>query len=241
VSPGAARLEAVRARIARAAERAGRDPASVSLVGVSKRQPAERVAAAVHAGLRDVGESYVQEAAAKQPRVHELLGATAPPRWHLVGRLQRNKAGAALRLFDVIHSVDRSPLAEELSRRAVAAGRRIEVCLQVDLAGELQKGGAPPEAVADLLDLCAALPGLAVVGLMTVPPLQTDPEASRPYFACLRRLRDRLRERASGAGLRELSMGMSADLEPAVEEGATWVRVGTALFGAREGGDGDGG
>jgi hypothetical protein len=229
----------VRARIVRAAGRAGRDPASVTLVGVSKRQPAQRVVAALRAGLRDVGESYVQEAAAKQPRVHELLAPSPPPRWHLVGRLQRNKVRAALALFDVIHSVDRPALAEELSRRAAALGRRVELCLQVDLAGEPQKGGAPPEALAELLDLCARLPSLAAVGLMTVPPLHPDPEASRPHFARLRQLRDRLRERASGAALRELSMGMSADFETAIEEGATWVRVGTALFGAREDPDGE--
>jgi hypothetical protein len=226
----AARLAAVRERIAAAARRAGRDPAGVTLVGVSKRVPAERVAAAVAAGLTDAGESFVQEARAKLPAI-AALGAR--PRWHLVGRLQRNKARDAVRLFDCIHGVDRAELAEELSRRAQAEGRRVEVLLQVNLTGEPQKGGAPADALPALVAACAALPGLALRGLMTVPAADADPEAARPVFAALRALRDRLLDAPGGEDLRELSMGMSHDFEVAIEEGATMVRVGTALFGAR--------
>jgi hypothetical protein len=205
----------------------------VELVGVAKRQPAAAVAEAVRAGLRRVGESYVQEAARKLPELEALLArsGTVPPRRHLVGRLQRNKARDAVRLFDVIESVDRLELAVELERRATAAARTLEVLLQVDLAGEPQKGGAPPAELARLLDGVAQLEHLHVRGLMAVPPASNDPERSRPWFAKLRELRDALG--AGGAGLRELSMGMSADFEIAIEEGATRVRVGTALFGPR--------
>ncbi|MEN8181011.1 MAG: YggS family pyridoxal phosphate-dependent enzyme [Myxococcota bacterium] len=232
-----ARLAALRERVAAAARRSGREPEAITLVGVSKRKPAEAVAAAVCAGLRDVGESYVQEAAVKLVRVAELLGEEGPPapRYHFVGGLQRNKARQAARLFQVVESVDRLPLARELSRAAQAEGRSLEVLLQVDLAGESRKGGATAGELPRLLEACADLPGLAVVGLMALPPANPDPEASRPYFQRLRELRDSLAGRAPGPGLRELSMGMSTDFEVAIEEGATWVRVGTALFGPREG------
>jgi pyridoxal phosphate enzyme (YggS family) len=208
----------------------------VELVGIAKRQPAGRVAEAVHAGLRRVGESYVQEAARKLPELEALLAAsgTAPPRRHFVGRLQRNKARDAVRLFDVIESVDRLDLALELERRAAAASRSLDALLQVDLAGEPQKGGVAPAGLPGLLDALGKLERVRVRGLMAIPPASDDPERSRPWFAKLRELRDALG--AGGAGLRELSMGMSADFEIAIEEGATWVRVGTALFGPREAG-----
>jgi hypothetical protein len=224
----AARLAALRERIAAAARRAGRDPGEITLVGVSKRVPAERVAAAVAAGLRDVGESFVQEARAKIPEVAARVAER--PRWHLVGRLQRNKARDAAALFDWVHGVDREDLARELDRRAAQAGRTLAVLLQVNLSGEAQKGGAAPDAVPGLLAACRAL---AVRGLMTVPATAEDPEAARPAFARLRALRDALRAAPGGDGLVHLSMGMSHDFEVAVEEGATMVRVGTALFGAR--------
>jgi len=230
------RLAAVRRRIAEAARRAGRDPAAVTLVGVSKRVPAERIAAAVRAGLRDLGESYVQEAGAKIPEVEALLASdppARPPRWHLVGRLQRNKARDATGLFDVVQSVERPALARELARRAQAAGRRLPVLLQVNLTGEPQKGGAAPESVEELLAACASLSSLEVRGLMTIPEAAADPERSRPVFARLRALAEALARRPGGPDLPELSMGMSADFEVAVEEGATLVRVGTALFGPR--------
>ncbi len=229
------RLAALRERIARTAESAGRDPAGVRLIGVAKRQPPERVAAAVRAGLRDIGENYVQEAAAKLPKIKELLGVeTASPRCLLVGRLQRNKARDAVALFDEIHSVDRASLAVELARQAARAARVLPVLLQVDLAGEPQKGGATPDALPDLLDQMVALPSLRAVGLMAIPRAQPDPEAMRPAFRALRALRDAMRDRSGGANLEELSMGMSDDFEVAIEEGATQVRIGTALFGARE-------
>jgi len=228
----AERLAAVRARIAAAARRAGRDPSEVTLVGVTKGVPAERVVAAVEAGLAELGESYVQEAGPKIAAVNRAV--SNPPRWHLVGRLQRNKAKEAVRLFQVVESVDRLELARELDRRAAAAGRRLEVLLQVNLSGERQKGGVAPEALAELLAACAALPALEVTGLMTVPAAAPEPEAARPAFAHLRALRDALRATPAGKGLRHLSMGMSGDFEVAVEEGATIVRVGTALFGPRD-------
>jgi pyridoxal phosphate enzyme (YggS family) len=231
----AGRLAALRERIAAAARRAGRAPEEVTLVGVAKRQPAESIVAAVAAGLRDVAENFVQEARDKWPAVRAALAERGleAPRLHFVGRLQTNKARAAAALFDCVQSVDRVELARELSRRAEAAGRRLEALVQVNLSGEPQKGGAPPEALEALLAACAALPGLAVTGLMTVPEEDAEPELLRRRFARLRELR----ETFAGAdrSLRELSMGMSADFELAIEEGATRVRIGTALFGAREG------
>jgi hypothetical protein len=229
------RLAALRERIAAAARRAGRAPEEVTLVGVAKRQPAERVVAAVAAGLGDVAENFVQEARDKLPAVRAALAARGipAPRFHFVGRLQTNKARLAAPLFDCVQSLDRAELARELSRRAEAAGRRLRVLLQVNLGGEPQKGGADPEQLEALLGACAGLPGLALAGLMTVPEESADEALLRRRFARLRELRDTL---ARGhEGLRELSMGMSGDFEIAVEEGATLVRIGTALFGAREG------
>lgn len=230
------RLAAVRARVGAAAARAGRDSSEVALVGVAKGQPAERVAALVRAGLRDVAENFAQEARAKIPRVAALLepSGAPPPRWHFVGQLQRNKARVVVPLVACVHSVDRESLARELDRRARAAGRRLEVLLQVNLSAEAQKGGAAPESLCELLRALRPLQALRAVGLMTVPAAAEDREAARSPFARLRELRDTLARVPEGAGLRELSMGMSADLEVAVEEGATLVRVGTDLFGPRE-------
>ncbi|MEE8582187.1 MAG: YggS family pyridoxal phosphate-dependent enzyme [Myxococcota bacterium] len=230
------RVEAVQRRIAEAADRVGRRAEEIRLVGVSKRQPAERVVAAVLAGVAELGESYLQEARIKRPEVESLLArrATRLPRWRMVGHLQRNKAGQAALLFDAIESLDRTELAQELDRRAGQAGRRLEVLLQVNLSRESQKGGVAPEQIDSLLQNCASLAHLQMVGLMTVPALDPDPEASRAAFAHLRELRDRLRRMPGGESLRELSMGMSGDFEIAIEEGATIVRVGTALFGPRE-------
>ena len=229
----AARLASIRARIATAARRAGRDPGDVTLVGVAKRMPAESVAEAARAGLTCVGENYVQEARDKRAALAGRSEAQGL-RWHFIGNLQRNKARDAVALFDVVETVDRAEIARELDRRAAAAERTLEVLLQVNVSGEPQKSGAAPDEVAALLAACAPLGHLRVAGLMTVPEVSDDPEATRPAFARLRALRDALRERPGGAGLRELSMGMSADFEVAIEEGATLVRVGTALFGPRE-------
>ena len=232
----AQRIAWVRERIERAAERAGRDPAGVALVGVSKRKPAEAIVAAVAAGLGHLGENYVQEAVAKLPAVRSALEARGlpMPRWHFIGQLQRNKARDAVAHFDCIESVDRARLARALDTRARAESARLSVLLQVDLSGEVGKGGAAPERLAELLSACAELDHLSVDGLMAIPAPGPDPEDRRPAFARLRELRDRLAAGPGGASLRELSMGMSADFEVAVEEGATLVRVGTAIFGPRE-------
>jgi len=236
----AARLAALRARIAAAARRAGRDPAAVTLIGVSKRVAAERVVEAVAAGLHDLGESYVQEAKSKRAAVDAGLAARglATPRWHGIGRLQRNKARDAVALFDVLHGVDRAELAAELERRVAAdparEGRRLELLLQVSLCGEPQKGGVTPEALPALLEACAKLPSLAVTGLMTIPADGLAPDALRAVFTRLRETARALRSAPGGADLAKLSMGMSSDFELAIEAGATHVRVGTALFGPRE-------
>ena len=232
----AARLAAVHERIARAATRAGRRPADVTLVGIAKRQPAEAVAALAGAGLAHFGENFVQEAQAKLPRVAELCGTGATAlRWHFVGRLQTNKAKLAAALFDQIESLDRAELALALERHAEATGRTLDVLIQVNVSGESQKGGVAPPALPALVEAVRGCGRLRLRGLMTVPAVSEDPEAARPAFVRLRELRDGLCRAAPGLTLPELSMGMSADLEVAIEEGATLVRVGTALFGPREG------
>jgi pyridoxal phosphate enzyme (YggS family) len=231
----AARLRATQARVAAAAKRAGRATGEITLVGVAKQVPAPDVARAIAAGLADVGENYLSEMRAKMPALSAALtrDRLAPPRWHFIGRLQRNKAKAVSEVFDCVHSLDRPELCDALGRHASAAGRTLDVLIQVNLADEPQKGGAPRQAVAGLLRACRQWPALRAVGLMTIPPADTDPERSRPHFAALRSLRDELRATPEGAGLRELSMGMSLDFEIAIEEGATIIRVGTAIFGAR--------
>jgi pyridoxal phosphate enzyme (YggS family) len=230
------RLRAVRDRAKAAALRAARNPEEVVILGVGKRKPAEPIADAVRAGLDHVAESFAQEARDKIPLVEAMLRetGTASPRWHFVGQLQRNKARYVARLFDCVESVDRIELARELDHRASIAGRRLDVLVQVNLAGEAQKGGVVPDRIAPLLEECGSCEHIRVTGLMTVPPASVNPEASRPVFAALRELRAELRERPGGETLRELSMGMSADFEVAIEEGATIVRVGTAIFGPRE-------
>ncbi len=230
------RLRRVRERATAASIRAGRDPGEVVVVGVSKRQPAEKIADAIRAGLDHVAESFAQEARDKLPQVASLLRETGTPapRWHFVGRLQRNKARYVARLFDCVESVDRIELARELGHRAALEGRDLDVMIQVSLRGEAQKGGVPPDRVGQLLQECRSCERIRVTGLMTVPPASDDPEASRPVFAALRELRGELRREPGGDALRELSMGMSADFEVAIEEGATIARVGTAIFGPRE-------
>jgi pyridoxal phosphate enzyme (YggS family) len=222
----------VRARIAAAAVRAGRDPGEIALVGVSKRHPPEAVAAAAREGLTRFGENFVQEARDKIPKVQAILedhGAALS--WHFVGRLQRNKARLAAELFAWVESLDRVPLADALDRGAAGSGRELTALIQVNLSREPQKGGAAPEELPALLEHCRGLAHLRVRGLMTVPALGEDPETTRPTFARLRELRDSQEEPKT---LPELSMGMTADFEVAIEEGATLVRVGTALFGPRE-------
>ena len=219
-----ANVARVRARIAEAALRSGRRPESVLLVAVTKTVGVDRIREAVVCGLRVLGENRVQEARAKVP---EVPGVS----WHLVGSLQRNKVKEALGLFEVIHSVDSLGLAEEISRRAEGGSSSpVEALVQVNISGEPQKHGVPPEDAAGLLVQALRLPGLRVRGLMGMGPLVPDPEAARPYFRRLREVRDRLRDALNVAGLEDLSMGMTDDFEVAIEEGATIVRVGRALF-----------
>jgi len=223
-----ARLADVRARIARAAGRAGRDPASIRLVAVSKTFPAEFVRAAADLGQIDFGENKVQEALPKMDQT-----ASLPIRWHLVGHLQSNKAKKAGR-FDVIHSVDSAALVPRLDDAARAVHRTIDLLVQVDLAGETTKHGAREDDVAAVLEAAGPLTAVRPVGLMLLPPFIEDPEGVRPFFRRLRDLRQRLLARGIAASaLQHLSMGMSHDFEVAVEEGATLVRVGTAIFGGR--------
>jgi len=224
----AERVAAVRERIARAAERASRPPADVTLVAVSKTHPAEAVRAAFAAGLRDFGENRVQEAEPKIAETSELAGA----RWHLVGHLQSNKARRAAALFGLVQSIDSVEIAERLARAGEESGREVRGLVEVDLAGEATKYGLPEAELLPALQALRGRAGLRLEGLMVLPPLLEDPEAVRPFFRRLRALRDRaLGEGLIAAG--ELSMGMSHDFEAAVEEGATLVRVGTAIFGER--------
>ena len=233
----ATNVATVRARIAAAAERGGRRADDVLLVAVTKTVEAARVREAVTLGLRAFGENRVQEAREKVPAVSGVS-------WHLIGSLQRNKAKEAIRLFDVIESVDSEGLAEELGRRAVAldAGnhgtgvgqeeRAVDVLIQVNVAREPQKHGVSPEQTAALVRLTAALPGLRLRGLMTIAPAAADPDQVRPVFRGLRELRNHTQD-STGIALPELSMGMSDDFEVAIEEGATMVRVGRAIFADR--------
>jgi PLP dependent protein len=214
----AGRLAAVRTRIQRAAERARRDPGQILLLAVTKIFPAEAIQEAYALGLREFGENYVQEFEGKAPLVNQLVGT----RFHLIGHLQSNKAGRAAELFQVVQTVDSAKLA----RRLNDSGRALEVMLEVKLSEEEAKSGVDPNGVPALIEAVRACPNLRLRGLMTMPPWSEDPEAPRGIFRTLRGL-------AEANGLSELSMGMSNDLETAIEEGSTCVRVGTALFGKR--------
>lgn len=219
----------VRRRIAEAASRVGRNPQAIRLVAVTKTFPVECIEAAAAAGLADIGENKVQEALSKMAHTAGL-----PLTWHLIGHLQANKARKAARGFAWIHSVDSVSLLRRLDAAAQEAGTRPTLLVQVDLAGESTKHGAPADAVAAILTEAGSCSAVAVRGLMVLPPWHEDPERARPYFRGLRDLRDALRRTGIPADrLHELSMGMSHDFHVAVEEGATVVRVGTALFGPR--------
>ena len=215
-----ANLDRVRERVAKAAERAGRRPSDVLLVGVSKTVEVARIRRAIEAGVPALGENRVQEA---KEKVAEI-GRPVP--WHLVGHLQTNKARDAVELFDVIHSLDRLDLAKELDKRARARGRAIDTLVEVNVAGEASKSGVGPDGLGELLDAVAALSSVKVRGLMAIPPEAKEPDDSRVWFRALRKLAERY-------GVTQLSMGMSGDFEVAIEEGATLVRVGTAIFGPR--------
>jgi hypothetical protein len=224
----AARLAEVRGRVAAAAARSGRPPSDVTLVAVSKTVPAALVAAAFAAGQRVFGENRVQEAIGKAENCGR--GIT----WHLIGHLQRNKTKAAARFFDVVQSLDSLELAADLDRRAGEADRRVRILVQVNVAGELTKSGIAAQEAPALVEAASRLPHLDLAGLMAIPPPPEKSADSRPWFARLRELRDRWDGTCCPRGtLRELSMGMSADYEVAIEEGATMVRVGSMIFGAR--------
>ena len=219
-------LESVHARVAAACARAGRAPDAVRLLAVSKTYGPDAVRAAAAAGQRLFGENRVQEAAAKIPECPGNL------EWHLIGHLQSNKAALAARLFDWVHSADSAKLLEALDRHAAEAGRSLRALVQVNVSGERSKSGLAPAAVPEVLALAHRLRNVQIVGLMTIPPLAEDPETARPCFRKLRELRGEWAA-ATGLELPELSMGMTHDLDVAIEEGATFVRVGTGIFGAR--------
>jgi PLP dependent protein len=224
------RVAAVRERMARAAARAGRRAEDVTLVAVGKTFPAEAVREAFAAGVRDFGENRVQEAEAKAPSLLDLRSAGL--RWHLVGHLQKNKSKKAVALFDVIQSLDEVELAHHLEHYGAEQGKTVSALVQVDLAGEATKFGLEEKLVLPALENLRGFKSLRVQGLMVLPPFGDAPESGRPYFRRLRELRDRAAREGLLRGS-ELSMGMSHDFEVAIEEGATLVRVGTAIFGER--------
>jgi pyridoxal phosphate enzyme (YggS family) len=218
----------IRERAAAAARRAGRDPDAIRIIAASKSQPVDAIAEAIEAGATDIGENYVQDAARKRPHL------PASVRWHMIGHLQRNKAGRALELFDVIHTLDGVELGTTLARLGQQRNRVVQVLIEVNVAAESTKNGVAPETVSSLLAALKGNPWLQILGLMAVPPATEEAESARPYFRALRMLRDELAESAGrNAPLRELSMGMSDDFEVAIEEGATLVRLGRAIFGPR--------
>jgi len=217
----------VLSRVAQAAQRSGRKGEKIRLIAVGKTKPAEMIGEAIEAGLSVFGENYVQEA-------EEKISAYPQAEWHFIGKLQRNKVKKAVSLFSWIQTVDSLDLLKEISRRAGEAGKVLPVLAEVNLAGEASKAGMEPEALAELVEAAPGFPGISLKGLMAIPPWTEDPEESRPYFIRLRKLLAGCVSRG-GAGLQmtELSMGMSNDFEAAIEEGATMVRVGTAIFGSR--------
>ena len=219
----------VRERIAAACRRAGRRPEDVRLIAISKTMPAERIREAYEAGLRDFGENRVQEAKAKRPALCDLAAT-----WHLVGHLQTNKAKSARELFQWFHALDSYRLAERMEHSAVSGGERLPVLLEVNLGGEETKAGVREAEVRALAEQVSRLPTLELRGLMVLPPFFDDPEQTRPFFRRLRELAMAIDSaNLPNVSMRELSMGMSHDFEVAIEEGATMVRVGTAIFGPR--------
>jgi pyridoxal phosphate enzyme (YggS family) len=217
-------------RIAKAADKCGRSLDKIFLLAVSKTFPPDFIVRAVEAGIRRFGENRVQEAELKIPQLQKIHGLE----WHLVGHLQANKARRAAELFDVIHSVDSVKLATKLNQASKEAGKILSVLLQVDLADESTKFGAEPGQIRELVEAIHGLSSLRLDGLMIIPPFFDDPENVRPYFARLRELRDKMEAEQPGClGLKHLSMGMSHDFEQAIQEGATILRIGTAIFGER--------
>lgn len=223
------RIRQVRAQIAEAAARSGRSAEAVTLVAVTKTVPVERVRQAYELGLRVFGENRVQEAREKVG----ALAALPAIHWHLIGHLQTNKVARAVELFEMVQSVDSARLAEALNKQMEARSKRLPVLLEVNVGGEASKEGVKPEELAQLAELVVRLPHLEVQGLMTVAPYSPEPEVVRPVFRRLRGLRDEMRERFPGTEWPHLSMGMSEDYVVAIEEGATMIRLGRALFGER--------
>jgi PLP dependent protein len=219
-------IDAIRARVTEASDRAGREPEAVQLMAVSKTQSVDAIREAVDAGLTLFGENKIQEAKLK------IAQCPQSARWHFIGHVQTNKARDAVRHFEMLHGVDSLRLAEELNKRATTEAREVKYLLEINVAGESSKYGYSPAAVLDDIERLAELPRLELHGLMTVPPFSSDPERSRPFFRRLAELKDAC-EQKLGVPLGELSMGMSGDFEIAIEEGATIVRVGTAIFGPR--------
>ncbi|HUL37363.1 MAG TPA: YggS family pyridoxal phosphate-dependent enzyme [Thermodesulfobacteriota bacterium] len=224
-------------RIEKAARKAGRDSNEIKLVAVSKTVETDRIKEAIEAGVTILGENYVQEAQKKieeigRPACTERFGEGKPVSWHFIGHLQSNKAKYAVRLFDMIHALDSVSLAEELNQRAEKAGRLMKVMIEVNLSREATKFGTDEEMVLNLAKSIQGLKHLSLEGLMTMPPYFDSPEMSRPYYIALRELKEKMAK--EGIPMKELSMGMSNDFEIAIEEGATFVRVGTAIFGARK-------
>lgn len=216
-------------RIAEAAVKVGRNPKDIKLLGAAKSQSVELVRAAIAAGVRLIGENYVQEAREKKQAVSELV------EWHMIGHLQRNKAKAAVEIFELIESLDSVALARELDQEGKKRGKTIRTFIEVNLGGEESKSGITKDKVGELLKAAGDLSHVSVEGLMTVPPLKEDPEDVRPYFCALRDLQAELQGlRMPNVSLKELSMGMTHDYPVAIEEGATIVRIGTALFGPRK-------
>ncbi len=225
------RLAHVKGLIEAAALACGRDPETAKLVAVTKTVPADLVLAAVKAGVTDLGENYVQEA---REKIAALRGETVF--WHFIGHLQSNKAKYAVELFDLIHSVDSEKLAKELNKRARAIGKVQKILIQINISGESTKSGVDQAQAIDLVRRIAPLENLAICGLMTMPPFFNAPQKVRPYFRALRHMRNLIRTEAfANVRMAELSMGMSGDFETAIQEGATLVRVGTAIFGERTG------
>jgi PLP dependent protein len=222
-------LSNINRQIRAACSRAGRDAAGVSLIGVTKTVPVNRIREGIEAGIKILGENYVQEAVYKMQALSDLVVL-----WHFIGPIQSNKAKVALEAFACVQTLDRESLARELNRAALKAGKRIPVLIQVNTGHEESKSGIAPEALFSFFERVSSLEGLETRGLMALPPYYDDPEAVRPHFSHLRELLDRLRDRTPRPEmLSELSMGMSHDFETAIEEGATMVRIGTALFGTR--------
>jgi pyridoxal phosphate enzyme (YggS family) len=224
----AANIIKIRQRIAVAATRVGRDAHSIKLMAVTKTVSPEQISQAINAGITMFGENYVQEAKEK------ITALGKQTKWHMIGHLQTNKAKYAVKLFDYVHSVDRLELAQELNKRAGLINRKLNVLIEVNISGEQTKNGVPANDTPDLIIRIAPLENISVRGLMTMAPYSDDPANSRPYFSALRNLSNQIsRKQIPGIQLEELSMGMTDDFEVAIEEGATIVRIGRAIFGTR--------